>query len=860
MTNRIPRRRHAPVGWAIAFLLLPSPLSVGAARAGDDTPIRFNEELLRRPDGASIDITPFSRANTITPGEYAVDVHVNGNWAGRNAVRFDPGGDGVTLCVGRQLVARMSIDAGALTPDGRAALARAMNDECVDLTAIASQAAWRFDLSDLRLDLSVPQAVISRRPQGYLPPEFWDAGIPSATLGYTFNSYRTTGQAGANSYLGIDAGANIGSWHLRQRSSMTWMPASQGGYEYQNIATYLQHDIPGLRSQLTLGDAFTDGAVFDSFSIRGINLASDDRMLPDASRGYAPVVRGVARSNARVTVTQNGNKLRETTVAPGPFEIDDLYATGYGGELLVTVTEADGSAHSFAVPYASVVQLLRPGISRYSLTAGDYRHARVSRSEKLVQATLQHGFSNLVTGYGGVVYANSYQAALLGVALNTPVGALAFDVTQAHADVPGASHTTGQSYRASYSKVVPATRTNVTVAAYRYASSGFWQMRDAFLARSHSGDEGALLPRLRNQLQLTLNQQLADTWGNIYVTGSSLSYWDRNGTTTQFQLGYNNVARLLGLTFTYNLAASRQIDSTTGRLATQVFAGFTVPLGRNPRAPLLSLGYTDDSAQGDSQQLLLTGTALDESALSYGLSANRSRGTASGGGNIQYRSPYTTVSASATAGEHASQYSFGLQGALVAHAGGVTLANYIGDTVALVEAKSARGARVINAPGVRVDRFGYAIVPYLTPYGLNTVGIDPRGMPPDLEFRATSSQVVPRANAVVRVRFETLRGRSAIVVSRQPDGSPLPFGATVSNDAGTDVGIVGQASRIFARGIEDSGTLTVRWNGGTSVRQCRIAYALPRQDTVLRRHVVVEAACEPDPVTLSGRARHGTAP
>ncbi|RZT41253.1 fimbria/pilus outer membrane usher protein [Cupriavidus agavae] len=850
MTPLDTRPRRARLWWALASLL-----PAATALAQDNAEIQFHEELLRRSGGNRIDVTPFSRANAIVPGDYVTDIFVNGEWSGRETVRFEAGSAGVAPCITRSLATRMKLDLEALSPQGRAVLAGTGDGTCTPLAAVASDAGWSFNVNDLRLNLSVPQALLRRTPQGYVPPEFWDAGIPSATAGYTFNSYHTTGSyGGTTSFLGIDAGVNVGSWHLRQRSSMTWMPADRGGYDYQNIATYLQHDIPSWRSQLTLGDAFTDGAIFDSYSIRGLNLSSDDRMLPDSYRGYAPVVRGVARSNARVTITQNGNRLRETTVAPGPFEINDLYATGYGGELLVTVTEADGSSHTFTVPYASVVQLLRPGISRYSFTAGEYRNSRVTQSEKLMQATFQHGLSNLITGYGGLVYANSYQAGLVGMALNSPVGAFALDITQAHADVPGSADNTGQSYRASYSNVVPSTRTNITVAAYRYASSGFWQMGDAFLARSYANAEnGPVVLRRRNQFQLTVNQRLPDGWGSLYATGSSLSYWDREGTANQFQIGYNNVARLFRLPFTYNLAASRLIDGTTGRLSTQVFAGFTVPLGRSPRAPMLSFGYTEDSANGDSQQLLVTGTALADSSLSYGIGGTRSNDTATGSGNVQYRSPYATLSASASAGEHTSQFSVGLQGALVAHSGGVTLANYVADTVAVVEAKSARGAHILNVPGVRVDRFGYAVVPYLVPYGLNTIEIDPRGMPADMEFRATSTQVVPRANSVVKVRFETLTGRSAIVVSRAPDGSALPFGATVSNEAGVDVGIVGQGGRIFVRGVEDSGRLVVRW-GAPGLRQCQISYALPPHDTVLKRHVLVEAPCEPLDATVSGSA------
>ncbi|MDP0941244.1 fimbria/pilus outer membrane usher protein, partial [Klebsiella quasipneumoniae] len=88
---------------------------------------------------------------------------------------------------------------------------------------------------------------------------------------------------------------------------------------YQNISTYAQRDIADWSSQLILGDTYTGGDLMDSTSFRGIRLNSDDRMLPDSQRGYAPVVRGVANNTARVTITQNGIKLYESTVAPGAF-------------------------------------------------------------------------------------------------------------------------------------------------------------------------------------------------------------------------------------------------------------------------------------------------------------------------------------------------------------------------------------------------------------------------------------------------------------------------------------------------------------------------------------------------------------
>jgi outer membrane usher protein FimD/PapC len=74
-----------------------------------------------------------------------------------------------------------------------------------------------------------------------------------------------------------------------------------------------------------------------------------------------------------VVVRQNGYVIYQNTVAPGAFEINDLYPTGSSGDLQVTVKETDGSERHFVVPYASVPVLQREKHLRYSVTAGRYR-------------------------------------------------------------------------------------------------------------------------------------------------------------------------------------------------------------------------------------------------------------------------------------------------------------------------------------------------------------------------------------------------------------------------------------------------------------------------------------------------------
>ena len=122
---------------------------------------------------------------------------------------------------------------------------------------------------------------------------------------------------------------------------------------------------------------------FDGINFRGAQLASDDNMLPDSQRGFAPVIHGIARGTAQVTIKQNGYDIYNSTVPPGPFTINDIYAAGNSGDLQVTIKEADGSTQIFTVPYSSVPLLQREGHTRYSITAGEYRSGNAQQEKPL---------------------------------------------------------------------------------------------------------------------------------------------------------------------------------------------------------------------------------------------------------------------------------------------------------------------------------------------------------------------------------------------------------------------------------------------------------------------------------------------
>ncbi|KWF75885.1 hypothetical protein WL93_28430 [Burkholderia diffusa] len=794
-----------------------------AHRSAPAETVEFNSDFLS-PQAASTDVSRFEKGNPVLPGSYRVDLYLNGRALGRTGVDVKASNDPQhgRVCMTRMLLDQIGLDWWKLDPERL----RAFDDagQCIELPALVDDAYADLDTGELRLDLSVPQAALRRMPRGYVSPELWDAGVTAGVLGYAFNAYRTAagGASSESAYLGVNAGFNVGPWHFRHDGAMNWQ--NRSGSQYQNINSYVERDLPSITSRLTLGDGNTTGELFDTLPYRGAQLATDDRMLPDSQRGYAPVIRGIADTNARVTIRQRGSVIYDTPVSPGPFVIDDLYPTGYGGDLEVTVTEADGRVRTFAVPYASVAQLLRPGISRFAVTTGLIRNESLSFKPKLLQATYQRGLTNRLTGYGGV-QANEYYAAVLsGVALGTPFGAFSLDVTGARTRLPNESEA-GVSVRVGYSKLFEETRSNVSVAAYRFSTSGFMDIANAMqtIDAVREGMSSDAVSRPRNRLSITFNQSLGERWGQLFVSGFTQDYWNANRKDVQFQVGYSNQYKSLA----YTLSANR-VRNARGQMDNQFMANVSIPLGKSTRAPQFGVNLTTQPGAGTTTQATLGGVAGADNQWSYGASVSNGPAGSGTTGTIngQYRGAKTTAQAGFALGRGYNSTSVGLSGSVVAHPNGVTLSPYSGDTIAIVAAPDAGGARILGYAGLSLDQRGYGVVPYLTPYRLNEVALDPKGLSADVELKTTSQLVAPRAGSVVMMRYDTVKGRAVLIDATRADGEALPFGADVVDADGNSVGAVGQAGRIYARLAANDAALTVRW-GLASEQQCTMRVALP---------------------------------
>jgi len=792
----------------------------------------FNPSALEMNSGdpTQLDLESFSENGSQMPGTYRVDIYLNDTKIDTRNITFISVEDRLKpeLTVGQLSTMGVKLDAFPALHD------LPPEKTLTDIGHYIPDASSRLDFAQQRLDLSIPQAALTNEARGYVDPALWDSGVNAMLINYSFSGANTKyeGRAGTSDsyYLNLRSGLNLGDWRLRNYSAFN---DNNGQTHWDNVNTYLQRDISRFKGQLTLGDSATPGDIFDSIQYRGAQLASDDNMYPDSLRGFAPIVRGIARSNAQVTVRQNGYIIYQSYVPAGAFAITDLYPTSASGDLNVTITEADGSERYIVQPFSAVPVMLREGRLKYSLTAGEYRTTNSGASTpNFGQGTLIYGLPYDSTAYGGVLTANNYNSQVIGFGHGFGHwGSLSMDMTQAKTELSNGADKAGQSYRFQYAKDIEATNTNFTLAGYRYSTSGFYDFQEANEMGS-MGRDGRWRENYnkRSKAQLNINQSLRD-YGNLYINAYQQNYWGRSGVERSMSLGYSLGSRGVTYGLSYTLSQSPEQNHKDQQLS------FNVQVPFDKLIPHSWASYSINNTKGGStnQQVGLSGTALADNNLNYSIDQsyiNKGVG-ASGNLSANYLGTYGEARAGYNYTDGSQQVNYGLQGGIVGHPNGVTFSQQLGETVALVKAPGASDAKVQNNTGVRTDWRGYAVVPYVSTYRRNRIALDTETLGDDVDIETQTQTVIPTRGAVVVANFQTRVG-SRVLMSLIHKGRAVPFSANVTLVQDADLpersGIVGTDGQVYLSGVTNTGTLRVKW-GERGDQQCLARFKLPEAES-----------------------------
>lgn len=811
--------RLQSLGLCISLVL---GIHVTMACAADD--IQFNTDVLDLNDRNNIDLSQFSRSGYIMPGLYDMVVHLNKTDLPEQQIPFyisDDDKNSSRACITRALADQLGLKEGEIDK-----LTWWHQGECLDESGLQGMEV-RGDLSTSALYLSIPQAFLEYTDENWDPPSRWDEGIPGIMFDYNVNTQIQHQQRDGNNTNNVSgngtAGGNLGAWRLRA----DW----QANYDHQTggerltrkqldwTRYYLYRAVPSLRAKLTLGENYLDSGIFDSFRFTGTSLVSDDNMLPPNLRGYAPEVVGVAKTNAKVTVSQQGRVLYETTVAAGAFRIQDIN-DAVSGELNVRVEEQDGSVQTFTLNTSNIPYLTRPGSVRFKLAAGkpsDFEHH--SQGPVFATGEFSWGISNGWSLYGGALAGGDYNALSMGIGRDLlMLGALSFDATQSRASLPQEEkRLSGGSYRLSYSKNFDEYDSQVTFAGYRFSERNFMSMSDYLNARYygyHSGNG-------KEMYTITFSKFFRDRGLSSYLNYSHETYWERptNDRYTVTLSKYFDIGRFHNLSM--SLSAYR--NTYNGQNDDGAFISLSMPWGSSNG----TVGYNATVNRDETTHRMSYYSRTSERD-TYQISA----GTSSRGGNAS--GYYTREGDLARVSANAS-YQEGSYSAVGLNAqGGVTLTseggamhrnNITGGTRMLIDTSGVPDVPVRGyGRTTRSNLWGKAVIDDVSSYYRNNASIDLNKLGETAEATGSVVQATLTEGAIGYRKFSVIAGEKAMAVIKLADGSEPPFGATVLNNRKQETGIVNDGGSVYLSGITPGEVMVVRWHGKT---QCEISMPSP---------------------------------
>ena len=793
---------------------------VGTALGAGD--IEFNTDVLDLVDRTNIDLSQFARSGFILPGTYSMVVQINSQPISEQSVAFYPPDNdpkGSQACISHGLVEQLGLKAS-----GAAKLTWWKGGECLDIQGLPGMDV-SGDLATSTLNINLPQAYLEYSAINWDPPSRWDEGVPGLLIDYnvTALSSHQKNDGVRNNFSGNGTvGANAGAWRLRadwqgrvdrDREEASRHPKLEWSRYYAYRA------IPALKARLVLGEDYLYSDLFDSFRFTGAALNSDESQLPPNLRGYAPEIVGVAKTNARVIISQQGRVLYETLVAAGPFRIQDLH-DAVSGRLDVRVEEQDGSVHTFQIDTAGVPYLTRPGQVRYKLATGRPSNLQYGGDGNFFgSGEFSWGISNGWSLYGGGITDNNYRAMSVGAGRDLlAFGAVSLDATQSRASVWNET-LSGKSYRLQYSKKFEQYDSQVTFAGYRFSEKNYLSMSEYLDAR-HYGRNGELAGLDKDSefhtswrpiggskalYTATVNKQFRDLGATVYLSYNKQTYWERSA-TQRWNVSvsrYFNVGSVKNMSLSLNMYRTQEYNYKDNGMALTV----SLPLGRSGTLSLdanraagnnsFSTRYSDRLDERNSYQL----SASDNAASGYlshvgdqadiDLAASKREGS------------YTSLSVSARGG-----------GTLTPYGAALHRTNSTGGTRLMVDTAGVPDVPVRGyGTPTRSNAFGKAVISDIGSYQRTAASVDLESLPSNVEATQSVTQLTLTEGAIGYRFLDVISGEKAMAVLRLPDGSSPPFGATVKNVKQQDTGIVNDGGNVYLSGIQAGEEMIVSWGG-----------------------------------------------
>lgn len=765
-----------------------------------------------------------SHANSQLPGNYLVDVYINEIHVDFTYIDFqltksnhaDSGN--LSPCLKPKKLIQYGVKENAISD---------IEDNCFDISKLDS-AFTTFDFNKQKLYISLPQIYLKNQINGFIPPEQWDNGIDAILLNYYIyggKHFWKSNYSGDFLNANIRPGLNIGPWRFRYSANISLSDSKyeNSAYSWRNQYAYVYRALPAISSELTLGKTYTSSSFYDSLPFIGVKIASSDAMLPDSVDGYAPTVRGIAKTQALLTIKQNRQVIYQRNIPAGGFEITDLSSANSNIDLDVTLIEADGSISTWTVPFNSLPGFQREGKFSYSINMGVYdaEYDSANTRKPFSQLFSSYGLNNLITLFSGAQVANGYYSLSLGAGLNLAyLGAISLDAAGVKNDSPYMKETYNTHWQAEYNKHFDITDSTLH-AAYERVDRAYLGLPDFFRLRQY---EGNLTSQRKDRSSVSISQKIMNNYGDIYLNVLQDNYWDESNSRKQFSAGYNDYLGIFsyGIRYTY----SNNFNGL-GNNESLLSFNLSVPISGLLDNTYGSLYIDKYNNNKTAVSLAMNGSFLENNTLDWRASAGRNSDNANAfSSGLTYHHPNASMGADYLYDNQGGSVNYNLEGAMLAHPDGLTLSHQLDETVALVDTNKISGIGLTNDRWIRSDAHGYALVPYLTPFRKNVLTLDLDNMPGYIDVTHSMRSAVPTKGAVVKVDFDIKEGYRALLTIKQENGKPIPFGAEAMVSDLADKTIIGDFGQLYLSGAKQQGHIHIHWGKGKH-QSCQATYQIP---------------------------------
>ncbi|MGN6313294.1 MAG: fimbria/pilus outer membrane usher protein [Rhodanobacteraceae bacterium] len=654
-----------------------------------------------------------------------------------------------------------------------------------------------YDETAQRLDITAPfdllnvsTAVLNARPNPVPQPE----ASPGLLLNYDL--YTTHDDSGNSSLSAFAELRAFNQWGVLSNTALSRVNELHGfGARTDSVRldTTFSHSYVDSALTLRLGDVIS-GSLDWSRATRlgGIQLQRNFALQPDLVTFPVPAFYGQAALPSTVELYVNGLKQYSGHIPAGPYQLNTVPIVNGNGQAEVVVTDALGRQTSLAFPFYTANQLLRAGLSDYSLDAGfvrkDYGISSFSYgNDPAFSGVYRYGVRDWLTLAG-------HAEGTAGLA-NGGIGAV---VEIGRAGIINVAYSGSRDHGATGSQAE---------LGYNWRNERFNFSLDTLRTfgdfRDVASRYGTLPPQRSDR---ALAGVTMGPYGSLGLSYVGLQYPDQP--RTRFASAY--YFKSLGSRASLDFSINQNLDDHADR---SIFLGVSLALDHNVSASL--------SVAHDRQGTLFTADASQpvnpDGGFGWRVRAQTGENETDGQAEVGYRGQNGEIIAGVQRFAGGTYGYADLSGALVFMDKQFFAARHIDDAFAVVSTSGVADVpvKLENRPIGFTNSGGDLLITPLNAYQRNKLSIDPMRLPANVDIARVDAEVVPsdRAGTLVKFGIEPIRGASVILHDQA--GKPIEVGSSVSLEGSSAPAVVvGYDGIVYLEGLRGHNVLEVQTSHG----------------------------------------------